>query len=128
MAARNRHRNVTTALWIGALAGMCGGMGTAHAQISNGPTTPDRPGRGDVTDVLNLSDQEFLHETAATLGVANRPDLELLRWYGLRPQLEAAGLSIDASVTADWSHNFTGGIKSGDVFRHLLDVGCSSDS
>lgn len=96
------------------------------------PLTPDRPGRVRVTDVTTEPDEDFLRDTAGALGVrppAQRPDEWLLRWGGVRPELEAHGITFAGAWTADYSRNFQGGLDSNaDAFRNLFDARFNVDT
>ena len=117
------------------------------------PETPDRPGRPtqDQAAVPTAipasqpiaplrptaaggtaeSDDEFLKETAAELDVpspAQRPDLQALRWFGLRPLVEEKGITFAGTVTADLSRATQGFNTRTDDFRHLLDARINVDT
>ena len=121
--------------------------------VQAAPTTPDRPGRptpdqaavppsvptsqptatsrpvadGQVPE----SDEDLLHETAAEMEVPTpeqRPDLEVLRWFGLRPQVEARGVTFAGAYTVDLSRATQGINTRTDDFRQLLDVRLNLDT
>jgi porin len=117
------------------------------------PSTPEKPGRPtageagiptqspatrpatepstEVQATPTGSDEDFLKEAATTLGVPTpqqQPDLELLRWYGLRAKVENAGVTFAGAYTADYSKNFQGGVSTAsDAFRSLLDLRLNFD-
>ncbi len=44
-------------------------------------------------------------------------------WFGLRNDLADAGVTLDLTLIADWSHNLAGGLNTnGSAFRHLFDA------
>ncbi len=50
-------------------------------------------------------------------------------WRGARSQLEARGISFEASLVAEYSQNLRGGLDTqGDAFRHLFDANLTFDS
>ncbi len=124
----------------------------AHAAVLHAaPATPDRPGRatpdeaavptyqGPATSqpapaapgAVPESDEDLLHETATEMGVATpeqRPDLAALRWFGLRPQLEARGINFQGTYTVDLSRAAQGMNTRTDDFRQLLDARLNVDT
>ena len=122
--------------------------------LAAGPSTPDRPGRATpgeaavptyqlptsrptaatqpaVSAGVPESDEDLIHETAHELEVATpeqRPDLELLRWYGLRPQAEARGINFQGTFTVDLSRATQGMNTRTDAFRDLLDARLNLDT
>lgn len=50
------------------------------------------------------------------------------QWFGLRDELEARGIVVEAVLIADWSWNLRGGVSTnGNNFRHLLDLNATVD-
>jgi len=49
--------------------------------------------------------------------------------WGLYNPLEFAGITIESTITMDWSNNFTGGINTnGSAFRHLYQMAITIDT
>jgi porin len=95
------------------------------------PTATSRPATTRPTEAVPDSDADLLNETAHELQVATpaeRPDLELLRWYGLRPQVEARGVNFQGTFTADYSRATQGMNTRTDAFRELLDARLNVDT
>ena len=110
------------------------------APQSPAPNPPGRstPGVGNVSAVIppltssDDSDQSLLDQTASDLGIAKpgqRIDTEILNWFGVRPYLADQGLTLNFSVTADYSKNFMGGVDTNnDAFRNLFDARLTFDT
>ncbi len=105
---------------------------TPPANQPTGPMTPARPGRGVVTDVRDLSDEDLLNETAAEMGEtppSQRLDQQLLNWYGLRPKLDDAGVDVAATWTIDDSKALVGGLDTEkNILRNLFDLRVNLDT
>ena len=95
------------------------------------PTAATRPATTGPAEAVPDSDADLLDQTAHELEVptpAERPDLELLRWYGLRPQLQARGINFQGTFTADLSRASQGMNTRTDDFRDLLDARLNVDT
>ena len=107
-------------------------FGARSARAADGPTTPDRPGRVEVTDPSTMSDSDLTEETAKELGIeppSHRIDQQILRWGGLRPMLESNGITFASVVTADFSKNTRGGLDTAnEASRYLLDLRLTLDT
>lgn len=114
------------------LAVLAAALAPVAARADDGPTTPDRPGRTTVTDPSALSDNDLLDETAKDLGLtppSRRIDQQILRWGGLRPAVEANGITFDGIVTGDFSKNTRGGLDTeNEASRYLLDLRLTLDT
>ena len=98
--------------------------------------TPDmhgRPGRGNVTDVSELSDDDFLAQTAKDMDVAPpgaQPlDEQILGLFGVRKTMGEYGFSYEGSWTIDYSKNLMGGLNTnGDSIHNLFDLRLNVDT
>ena len=103
------------------------GVPTYQAPPASQPTSKPAADAGGVPE----SDEDLIHETAGELDVPTpeqRPDLELLRWYGLRPQAEAHGINFQGTYTVDFSRATQGMNTRTDDFRQLLDARLNLDT
>ena len=122
------------------------------ATLVAAPATPDRPGRPTQDQVgapplptsqpaatskpVNAggvagSDEGLLSATAHEREVATpeqRPDLDILKWFGLRPQLKQDGIALAGTCIADLSRLSQGRNTRTDDFRSLLDVRLNVDA
>ncbi|MGN6505949.1 MAG: carbohydrate porin [Tepidisphaeraceae bacterium] len=124
------------------VAALTGAAGADQPGLADGPAEPHRagqstPGVGNGPSVVPgqtpiPSDANLLNQTAGELGVAapgDRIDEQLLGWFGARSFLADRGLTVDLTVTADYSKNLRGGLDTrGDAFRHLFDARINFDT
>ena len=130
-----------------------GSVAALAVLVAATPSTPQKPGRATPTEAGTLpplptsqpaeasapgtdqntpTDEELLQETASDLGIKNpedRPGVQILHWFGLRPKVEEHGITFVGAITADYSKNLQNGISTAsDAFRHLLDLRVNLDS
>ncbi|MDB5296090.1 MAG: Carbohydrate-selective porin OprB [Phycisphaerales bacterium] len=108
-------------------------VAAVFARSAAAQQTPDRPGRAVATDVDDLAnDDDLLNATAKDLGVpppTDRLDQRILKWGGLRPALENAGITFEGVFTGDFSKNLRGGIDTrSEASRYLLDLRLNLDT
>jgi porin len=97
-------------------------VGSLHAEPAT-PAQPERaaPNQGEAAEKSPGQSAEGKE--------AEDPDVAFLHWYGIRPRLEADGITFKGNLTADYSKNLMGGVHtSGDAFRDLLDLRMTLDT
>ena len=83
------------------------------------PDSPDRTGSAGTESLAHKHAPPGHHGSEHLTG-------DLL---GLRPALAARGITFEAFLVADWSHNFRGGLRTrGEEFRYLFDANITLDT
>lgn len=104
------------------------GKGSEHSATP----TSQPPAAASTQPATQSPSEKPLHPTAGEFNAVSpqqRPDLWALKWFGLRPRLEAAGIDFHGTDTADYSKNFQGGLSTNnDSFRNLLDLRVNVDT